>query len=750
MADQTQTLKGLSESVAEHVASKLKLTPSSSLDSLILKELKNISSLLGSSISKNQSVSAGQYRIPSLTATENYDSVSETPRQKKTLLERFQANNRQMLTGAVSKLIPESIKSRLNPTVKAEDDSPSIDSSKKQSGIVEKLLAKIASPASDKTKDSQTTPATAAPKSLLETRTEVQKVEVQNFKELSEIIPTAFKDYFKEINTNLKDIAKLLGNIEKKDFGGDGGGDGLLGNLLKGKGMLRMLKNTGVGRMARKGNVLLKRTAPRAIKSLGGKGLQLARTAATGLGTLATTPIASMGAGAAIATTAAGVAGGEIIGGMAGRAIGSNETVSEALYGSKTAGKEAYEKYGTGMMGFTRAGYDYAFGAGKEARQGIKEGEVKNAELQKEIDEKTTALEKYYKKKGYNTLKEFGADVKAGKTEPVKWNKETKKLDILPLRKSATSSSPKIISEPVKQEAIKPIREAIPPLVKTPPITPSPVKQAVDKPSSEPLTQTAKDKTPKENTLKNYKFEGKSREEIIAKLNEQGIYDSSDITDPELKKKIWSAVTPNTGKMSEGKAKQYQQQKLKQAFTAYGKSKPEELKVGLTGQAAEDVKSGKSSTTVTTESTTNGKGIRSEKVKSSEEIKPIREAIPPLIKARNDSAQIAPAPETTPSAKPTEEAAPKGDKHLETIASNTNKTNDTLAGLTSGFAALAKALEKLGVSVASNPPTTINNIAGGKQQASQGPSPVALANAGNQDITNFRRSIVEASRFQPA
>lgn len=139
-------------------------------------------------------------------------------------------------------------------------------------------------------------------------------------------------------------------------------------------------------------------------------------------------------------------------------------------------------------------------------------------------------------------------------------------------------------------------------------------------------------------------------------------------------------------------------------------------------------------------------------LKAHEKLQVLKLEVQDQIKASKDtpSAQIAPAPETAPSAKPTEETAPKGDKHLETIASNTNKTNDTLAGLTSGFASLAKALEKLGVSVASNPPTTINNIAGGGQQASQGPSPTALANAGNQDISNFRRSIVEASRFQAA
>ena len=64
MADQTQTLKGLSESIAEHVAGKLKLNPSASLDNSILKELQTISSLLGNAINKSPSTTAKQYKLP--------------------------------------------------------------------------------------------------------------------------------------------------------------------------------------------------------------------------------------------------------------------------------------------------------------------------------------------------------------------------------------------------------------------------------------------------------------------------------------------------------------------------------------------------------------------------------------------------------------------------------------------------------------------------------------------------------------
>lgn len=90
--------------------------------------------------------------------------------------------------------------------------------------------------------------------------------------------------------------------------------------------------------------------------------------------------------------TALGVAGaavaGNYIGGKVGEMIGSNEQFSEYWYGSKTAGKEAYEKYGTGIEGFTAAAYDYMFGEGKQLREDEKESRVREEKL------KTDALER--------------------------------------------------------------------------------------------------------------------------------------------------------------------------------------------------------------------------------------------------------------------------------------------------------------------------------------------------------------------
>ena len=100
------------------------------------------------------------------------------------------------------------------------------------------------------------------------------------------------------------------------------------------------------------------------------------------------------------------------------------------------------------------------------------------------------------------------------------------------------------------------------------------------------------------------------------------------------------------------------------------------------------------------------------------------------------------------SAKPTEASTQqKPDKNLELIANNTNQTNNVLAELTNGFNNLAKALKESG---AIKQAPVVNNIVKGQQQTQSRPSPAQYANAGNSDISNFRKSIVEASRFQAA
>ena len=89
------------------------------------------------------------------------------------------------------------------------------------------------------------------------------------------------------------------------------------------------------------------------------------------------------------------------------------------------------------------------------------------------------------------------------------------------------------------------------------------------------------------------------------------------------------------------------------------------------------------------------------------------------------------------------------DKILTKIAINTETTNKSIAGLANGFNVLAKSLERLGVSVANQSPTVINNVSGGSKGSSPKISSSQIASAGNSTISSFRSGI-EASRFVPA
>jgi hypothetical protein len=89
------------------------------------------------------------------------------------------------------------------------------------------------------------------------------------------------------------------------------------------------------------------------------------------------------------------------------------------------------------------------------------------------------------------------------------------------------------------------------------------------------------------------------------------------------------------------------------------------------------------------------------------------------------------------------------DKILTKIAINTETTNKSIAGLANGFNVLAKSLERLGVSVANQSPTVINNVSGGSKGGSSKVSSSQIASAGNSTISSFRSGI-EASRFVPA
>jgi len=81
---------------------------------------------------------------------------------------------------------------------------------------------------------------------------------------------------------------------------------------------------------------------------------------------------------------------------------------------------------------------------------------------------------------------------------------------------------------------------------------------------------------------------------------------------------------------------------------------------------------------------------------------------------------------------------------LEKIVTNTFVTNQNMSNLITGFNKMAKALqEKIGEDI--SVPMVVN-----QQSSAPGPSFTQYANAGNGEISNFRSSVIEGSRFQPA
>ena len=85
----------------------------------------------------------------------------------------------------------------------------------------------------------------------------------------------------------------------------------------------------------------------------------------------------------------------------------------------------------------------------------------------------------------------------------------------------------------------------------------------------------------------------------------------------------------------------------------------------------------------------------------------------------------------------------KAETILEKIANNTGSTNQGLANLINGFNNLAKALKESGT--IAQAPVVVNN----SQMSPQAPRATSsqVAGLGNPDISNFRLGVVEASRF---
>lgn len=130
--------------------------------------------------------------------------------------------------------------------------------------------------------------------------------------------------------------------------------------------------------------------------------------------------------GSALGVAGAAVAG-NYIGGKVGEMIGSDEQFSEYWYGSKTAGKEAYEKYGTGVEGFTSASYDYLFGEGKQLREGEKEGKVREEKMKVDALERSKkSLEGTPASKNIETYKKTREDLKKQLQEAQETERQSK------------------------------------------------------------------------------------------------------------------------------------------------------------------------------------------------------------------------------------------------------------------------------------------------------------------------------------
>lgn len=195
------------------------------------------------------------------------------------------------------------------------------------------------------------------------------------------VFPPLFKDIFKDIlGTPVEEEQKKtegpMSSFEEK---------GLFGTLLD---FLTGGVETSTAAKAVKGIGSLVKGGAKAI----GGGISKLAGGLLGIGKLpAGAAIAGKAGAAGLAGAGAAVVGGEIIGGQIGKAIGSNESVSEFLYGDKDAGKEAYEQYGTGITGFLRASWDYGkqLIETKKSEKGVEELQKKGVERLKNLDEPT-------------------------------------------------------------------------------------------------------------------------------------------------------------------------------------------------------------------------------------------------------------------------------------------------------------------------------------------------------------------------
>ena len=290
MAKPESIVDQISESVAESVASRIGLKPSTIEGSL--EALLDIKNLLSKMIDPSKTVQQDQ-KFPfvfSKTFEKVLSNLKDTSTNFKSFSKDPNKRDSNVFFDAVSKIpskieekisnkvkdvaysfVPKAIKSKVlsftgaeqeeNPEpfkdnsayVKTQErktepnksvlaDTKTLEQSKTVGptnnksdlnlpSVISKGFKSVVEAINSKTKSTQTSSDTSATqKSILESKAQTQKVEVTNFKELTNILPSVFNDYFKKINTNLKEMTKLLKAISEKDFGGEGG-SGLLDAL---------------------------------------------------------------------------------------------------------------------------------------------------------------------------------------------------------------------------------------------------------------------------------------------------------------------------------------------------------------------------------------------------------------------------------------------------------------------------------------------------------------------------------------
>ena len=556
-----------------------------------------------------------------------------------------------------------------------------------------------------------------APKSLLEAKKETQEVIISGFSEdsvdrLYEFLPDIIKKGLEDFSESFKVLSKLLEKLPKTTRGeGKGEDKGLLSSLLEGLGITAIAKKAAGGLST-------------AAKGAAG-GLSTAAKGAAGGIAKAGSALLAAGqtsvAAAPVAATAAVVAGGDIIGGMVGRPL------AEAIYGREQA-QEALSQYGniggynSPILGFLQATTDLGIMTFEQAAESIMGGPA-----DKMAKERQLALLKYAQKKGYKTADEFTTALKAGKENKYRW-------------------------DPNKREYTEQ------PEIKTPGIVSKPIETAVNEQAASQQPMSKEERKDIEDEINGF-----------SKALDKWEQSKKDISPEERKiedrfkklKEIEKQVTDNQKKREELHKKVKAQYKIQQheAFSLFKSDKSTKELSKLEEQISkidEETKTLKDTRTkinkgeditATPADSLLQQAPSTLQATSEDTLKSVSES---ELKSKTSVAPVSNYKSSVDITAANIKDMPSFDNNsLKKTAVEAEITNKKLDNLGNGFNALAKSLERLGVSVAGQTPTVINNVSGGSNGSSPKISSTQITGAGNSTISSFRSGI-EASRFVPA